>query len=132
MSGEKEQAPLNCTRYLDLLYFCYSPVWQVSQLYKQGELDSCTGTWGRLADCLKLKAKPDPEVRALLEAADAQPCLWQLREPEEARVFWADQFPRQAPQAQAAEAQAPQAQQALPQTPESQPPAPQPPTPQAE
>ena len=127
MSGEKEQAPLNCTRYLDLLYFCYSPVWQVSQLYKQGELDSCTGTWGRLADCLKLKAKPDPAVRALLEASTAQPCLWQLREPEEARVFWAAQFPRQA------EAQAPQAPQAPPPpTPEPQPPAPQPPTPQAE
>lgn len=130
MSGEKEkEAPLNCTRYLDLLYFCYSPVWQVSQLYKQGELDSCTGTWGRLADCLKLKAKPDPAVRALLEAATAQPCLWQLREPGEARVFWADQFPRQA-EAQAP--QAPQAPQSLPQTPEPQPPAPQPPTPQAE
>jgi hypothetical protein len=79
--------------FLDVLYFCYSPVWQVSNLYKHGQLDSCAGKWGQLVDCLQLKAKPDSGVRARLEAVTQQPCIWQLRTPDEARAFWATQFP---------------------------------------
>ncbi len=74
MSGVPEQpdppqppsAPpaTSCSRFLDAVYFCYSPVWQVTELYRQGQLDDCRGKWGELLDCLSLKAKPDAELQA--------------------------------------------------------------------
>ena len=53
----------SCTRFADALYFCYSPVWQVTELYRQGRLDDCKGKWGELYDCLSLRARPNAELQ---------------------------------------------------------------------
>ena len=53
---------LDCMRYFDVLYFCYSPVYQLNQLYRRGELDTCQGAFRDWWDCLALKAKPDAAV----------------------------------------------------------------------
>jgi hypothetical protein len=66
------RASLSCTRFADALYFCYSPVYQVQQLYRRGALDDCSGRWGALYDCMSLKAKPDAELQARPYRA---PCL---------------------------------------------------------
>jgi hypothetical protein len=58
------RAPLSCTRFADALYFCYSPVYQVQQLYRRGALDDCSGRWGALYDCMSLKAQPNAELQA--------------------------------------------------------------------
>ena len=60
---------IDCTRYFDVLYFCYSPVYQLNQLYRSGELDSCHGAFRDWLDCLTNKAKPDAAIQVRLDAA---------------------------------------------------------------
>ena len=45
------------------------PVFQIQELYRYGEVDSCQGKWGALYDCLKKRTKfadqvPPPPPRA--------------------------------------------------------------------
>jgi hypothetical protein len=95
MSSEEKAAPASvaCTSYFDALYLCYSPFWQVGELYRQGQFDSCSAKWGQLTACLSLKAKPNEEARRALTEKVQQPCLWQIRQPEQATEWWATQFP---------------------------------------
>ena len=67
-NGDCPASPL-CTRYFDHLYFCYTPTWQLTQLYRRGELDSCQGAFRDWWDCLLNKAKPDPQVEVRRSAA---------------------------------------------------------------
>ncbi|KAK1398316.1 hypothetical protein POM88_008179 [Heracleum sosnowskyi] len=53
MSGIEEESSvavtprkrLPCTAYFDALMFCYSPVHQMQQYYRAGQLDNCSGKW---------------------------------------------------------------------------------------
>ena len=70
--GEPTPEPrprVDCTRYFDHLYFCYTPTWQLTQLYRRGELDSCEGAFKDWWDCLLNKAKPNVEVEVRREAS---------------------------------------------------------------
>jgi Protein of unknown function (DUF3128) len=66
-NGDVSQAApakqLSCTPFVDQLYFCYSPVWQLQELYRQGHLDDCKAKWSQLFECASLRAKPDAEAR---------------------------------------------------------------------
>nr|KJB35302.1 hypothetical protein B456_006G108700 [Gossypium raimondii] len=67
MSAEKEssisQHRLSCTKCFDALWFCYSPVHQLQQYYREGVLDNCYGKWRALWDCLYLKTKPSSQLQ---------------------------------------------------------------------
>ncbi|KAJ0771732.1 hypothetical protein HanPI659440_Chr07g0272451 [Helianthus annuus] len=71
MSMEKEEPVLlpkrkvSCTVCFNALWFCYSPVHQMQQYYRLGSLDNCSGKWGALVDCLKLKTKSSQEVSVI-------------------------------------------------------------------
>ncbi|KAH6833243.1 hypothetical protein C2S53_008971 [Perilla frutescens var. hirtella] len=94
MTSEKEEAAepprrLSCTKYFDALYFCYSPVHQMQQYYRLGDLDNCLGKWSALYDCLCLKTKKASEVEEILKAREkAQHHIWTFRTPNEAKPFW--------------------------------------------
>ncbi|GFP88139.1 hypothetical protein PHJA_000957600 [Phtheirospermum japonicum] len=71
MSSEKDEGAmprrrLSCAKYFDALWFCYSPVHQLQQYYRQGALDNCSGKWSALYDCLNLKTKSALEVEVRL------------------------------------------------------------------
>ncbi|WCJ41700.1 hypothetical protein M5689_022550 [Euphorbia peplus] len=73
----------------DELWFCYSPVHQVQQYYRNGLLDNCRGKWSAFMDSLFLRTKRASEVKEILEARDkAKPHIWQFRTPKEASAFW--------------------------------------------
>ncbi|KAL8146444.1 uncharacterized protein C227.17c-like [Apium graveolens] len=101
MSGIKEEssvavAPrkkLSCTSYFDALMFCYSPVHQLQQYYRAGQLDNCSGKWSGLVDCLTLKTKRSSEVEEILEAREKEKFhIWSFRTPEEAASNWEELF----------------------------------------
>lgn len=85
-SGGKSRE--SCVKHFDALWFCYSPVFQLQQLYRYGEVDDCTRHWRDFYDCLKKRTKFADQV---VEKPKAEP-LWQLRTPEEASTFWQEQF----------------------------------------
>eukprot|EP00243_Klebsormidium_subtile_P010683 TRINITY_DN5782_c0_g2_i1.p1 TRINITY_DN5782_c0_g2~~TRINITY_DN5782_c0_g2_i1.p1 ORF type:complete len:130 (+),score=8.56 TRINITY_DN5782_c0_g2_i1:84-473(+) len=96
-SGRDEEAQrtrLTCTNRFDALWFCYSPVYQMTVYYQDGVIDSCTKKWSELYDCLKLKTKPRVEQEAILEAQekDKEPLFWTYKSKEEARRDWTDRF----------------------------------------
>ncbi|CAA0813166.1 Expressed protein [Striga hermonthica] len=71
MSSEKDEDTtprqrLSCSKYFDALWFCYSPVHQMQQYYRLGSLDSYSGKWGALYDCLNLKTRRASEVEVSL------------------------------------------------------------------
>lgn len=74
---------------MDALWFCYSPVHQMTEYYRYGKVDDCLGHWGELWDCLKQRTKfADTEARA----QDHSHPLWKLRTKEEAAQFWKKEF----------------------------------------
>lgn len=65
-----------------------APVHQLKRYYVHGDIDDCTGHWGKLMACLKQKTRfQDEGVRSL-----ETPCLWETRTPEQAAEFWKDEF----------------------------------------
>ena len=42
-----------------------APVHQMQQYYRAGQLDTCSGKWGGLVDCLNLKTKRASEVEVI-------------------------------------------------------------------
>mmetsp|Transcript_5990 Transcript_5990/g.37159 ORF Transcript_5990/g.37159 Transcript_5990/m.37159 type:complete len:108 (+) Transcript_5990:1784-2107(+) len=78
----------DCVARLDELWFCFSPVYQLSQYYKFGELDSCNQKWSELWKCLRSKARGTP----MEDHLPATSVLWEMRTKEEAREFWEKQF----------------------------------------
>ncbi|KAB2065558.1 hypothetical protein ES319_A09G097000v1 [Gossypium barbadense] len=97
MSAENEssvsQRRLSCTKCFDALLFCYSPVHQLQQYYREGVLDNCYGKWSALWDCLYLKTKPSSQLQEILEAREkAESHIWTFRTPEEAQAYWKQEF----------------------------------------
>lgn len=95
MSAEKVEGEvprrrrLSCTVKFDALWFCYSPVHQLQQYYRLGNLDNCTQKWSDLFDCLNLKTKRSDEVEEILETREkAKRHVWSFRSPEEAASNW--------------------------------------------
>lgn len=65
-----------------------APVYQLSQYYKFGELDSCNQKWSELWKCLRNKARGTPMEDHLPTTS----VLWELRTKKEAQEFWEKQF----------------------------------------
>uniref|UniRef100_A0A251UCS4 Uncharacterized protein n=1 Tax=Helianthus annuus TaxID=4232 RepID=A0A251UCS4_HELAN len=66
-----------------------TPVHQMQQYYRLGSLDNCSGKWGALVDCLKLKTKSSQEVSEILETREKEKThIWSFRTPEEAASHW--------------------------------------------
>jgi len=63
-------------------------VYQLSQYYKFGELDSCNQKWTDLWKCMRNKARGTPVDEELPTTS----VLWDLRTKEEAQEFWEKQF----------------------------------------
>nr|GMD16007.1 uncharacterized protein C227.17C-like [Ipomoea batatas]GMD20408.1 uncharacterized protein C227.17C-like [Ipomoea batatas] len=90
MSSEKEpRRKLSCSACFDALWFCYTPVHQMQQYYRLGNLDNCSDKWSALYDCLTLKTKRQAEVEEILEKREkTKPHIWSFRTPEEAASHW--------------------------------------------
>eukprot|EP00246_Nothoceros_aenigmaticus_P011451 TRINITY_DN3115_c0_g1_i2.p1 TRINITY_DN3115_c0_g1~~TRINITY_DN3115_c0_g1_i2.p1 ORF type:complete len:105 (-),score=16.16 TRINITY_DN3115_c0_g1_i2:351-665(-) len=90
---DKERPTLNCTKHFDAIYFCYSPVYQMTQYYRDGVFDDCKGKWGQLWDCMSIKTKPAAQVQAYLEEKKrATHDIWTFRTREEAEKAWNSKF----------------------------------------
>ncbi|KAM7270063.1 hypothetical protein ACFE04_029277 [Oxalis oulophora] len=84
---------LSCTTCFDALWFCYSPVHQLQSYYRYGVMDSCSGKWNALYDCLALKTKSHSEVEKILDEREkAKTHIWTFRTVEEASANWKEQF----------------------------------------
>eukprot|EP00249_Psilotum_nudum_P007575 c20665_g1_i1 orf=236-619(-) len=80
---------LSCVSCIDAIWFCYTPVHQMKEYYREGTFDSCRKKWSELFDCFYLRTKPDAEVQAILGARERnKPHLWKLRSREEASKEW--------------------------------------------
>ncbi|KAJ7522514.1 hypothetical protein O6H91_18G015300 [Diphasiastrum complanatum] len=91
--NKKKSTGFTCTRYFDALWFCYSPVYQMTEYYRDGTFDNCRGKWKDLFDCLSLKTKPLSKAQAIMEEREkSKPHIWQFRTPEEASDHWKEDF----------------------------------------
>jgi hypothetical protein len=90
-AGVPGAGAVSCTKYFDALWFCYSPVHQLKRYYVHGDVDDCVSHWSTLVACLKQKTRF--RVAEEEEALPAQPCMWSIRSPAEARAFWSRDFP---------------------------------------
>jgi len=63
----------------------------MKEYYTYGNVDDCTGHWGKLVDCLKRKTEKYKEEAAIDPNASKHP-LWQLRTGIEAKEFWRHEF----------------------------------------
>ncbi|KAL9252778.1 hypothetical protein AKJ16_DCAP06182 [Drosera capensis] len=92
-STEEPRRRLSCIPSFDALWFCYSPVHQMQQYYRQGVLDNCFEKWSAVFDCLSLKTKRSSEVQEILETREkGKPHIWSFRTPEEAAANWKEIF----------------------------------------
>lgn len=88
--AEPERPPReSCVKHFDQLWFCYSPVFQMQQLYRYGEMDNCQGHWKQLWQCLQKRTKFANQV-----VEEPKQSLWHLRSPEEAAQWWKKEFGR--------------------------------------
>eukprot|EP00951_Prasinocladus_malaysianus_P026816 scaffold239011_cov39-Prasinocladus_malaysianus.AAC.3 len=88
ISTSQEAPQEKCLKYFDALWFCYSPVHQMTEYYRYGVLDSCQGHWSDFMNCMARKTKfgnPAPPPK--------ETGIWQLRTPEEAAKVWRESFP---------------------------------------
>lgn len=71
-----------------------APVHQMKEYYVYGEVDDCSGHWKKLFACLKSKTSrfKDDSADENDHGNVAQQPLWKLRNKEEARQFWSQEF----------------------------------------
>merc|ERR1719375_2750815 len=72
-TSERKPKP-SCASKFDAVYFCYSPVYQMSQYYRYGELDDCI-TYGT-------------NFQSDKPAQERGPCMWELKDFETAQKDW--------------------------------------------
>ncbi|BBN15701.1 hypothetical protein MPTK1_7g00080 [Marchantia polymorpha subsp. ruderalis] len=90
---KKDKKSLSCSPCIDALWFCYSPVFQVKQYYREGELDSCKEKWTELFSCISLKTRPASEVEAILKEREVtREHIWQFRSQQAAAEHWEEEF----------------------------------------
>lgn len=77
----------SCISRFDELLFCYSPVFQMQQLYRYGDMDNCQSQLTQLWQCLKKRTKYADQV-----IVTPKQTLWRLRSPEEAAQWWKAEF----------------------------------------
>jgi len=77
-------------KHFDAVWFCYSPVHQVQEYYRYGQVDDCLGHWSKLWACLKQRTKFAEE--AVHDPMKGKHPLWSLRSKEEAAGFWEQEF----------------------------------------
>nr|XP_045084872.1 uncharacterized protein LOC109773864 isoform X1 [Aegilops tauschii subsp. strangulata] len=94
-SMEPEEKPnrppsrLDCIKYFNALWSCYSPFHQMQNYYRYGVFDNCSSKWRDLVDCLMLRTKSRAEVEEMLMAREkARPHFWTYRTVEEASANW--------------------------------------------
>eukprot|EP00271_Cylindrocystis_brebissonii_P014308 TRINITY_DN35627_c0_g1_i1.p1 TRINITY_DN35627_c0_g1~~TRINITY_DN35627_c0_g1_i1.p1 ORF type:complete len:131 (-),score=28.03 TRINITY_DN35627_c0_g1_i1:428-820(-) len=92
--GEKKES---CVKHVDALWFCYSPVYQMTQYYREGEFDSCVQKWTDFSDCMLMRTSAAQRIQAKREAQAAAleagaPPMWTMRTPEAAAPLWEEQF----------------------------------------
>eukprot|EP00270_Netrium_digitus_P022029 TRINITY_DN970_c0_g1_i2.p1 TRINITY_DN970_c0_g1~~TRINITY_DN970_c0_g1_i2.p1 ORF type:complete len:105 (-),score=18.47 TRINITY_DN970_c0_g1_i2:86-400(-) len=95
-ASEREPKTESCVKYVDALWFCYSPVHQVKEYYREGEFDSCLGKLSDLWTCLLLRTSAAPRIRESMERKRVEECasigMWQLRTVQEAEKWWKEEF----------------------------------------
>eukprot|EP00850_Spirogloea_muscicola_P008080 SM000042S15347 [mRNA] locus=s42:507733:508447:+ [translate_table: standard] len=100
-AGAVEEAPqplrrsASCVPAFDALWFCYSPVHQMTQYYRDGEFDGCTARWSALWHCMANRARGGASSEAQPReepAASHAERMWELRTPEAAAEFWRQQY----------------------------------------
>ncbi|KAF6150385.1 hypothetical protein GIB67_034084 [Kingdonia uniflora] len=70
-----------------------TPVHQLQQYYRLGNLDTCSSKWSALYDCLNLKTKRISKAQEILEAREkAKTHIWIYRTKEEASTNWYELF----------------------------------------
>ncbi|VAI18183.1 unnamed protein product [Triticum turgidum subsp. durum] len=80
---------LDCIKYFNALWSCYSPFHQMQNYYRYGVFDNCSSKWRDLVDCLTLKTKSKAEVEEMLMAREkARPHFWTYRTVDEASANW--------------------------------------------
>ncbi|EFJ15398.1 hypothetical protein SELMODRAFT_414168 [Selaginella moellendorffii] len=86
----------SCTPALDALWFCYSPVFQLREYYREGTFNTCTDKFWDVMNCFRLKTKKLAEAQVIIESENRkreQPLFWELRSKEEATEAWNKDFP---------------------------------------
>jgi len=86
-------ASISCIPKMDALWFCYSPVYQMTEYYREGTFDNCRHKWTELFGCISLKTKPQSQIQEILQERErAQQHIWEFRTPEEAGKHWKEEF----------------------------------------
>lgn len=92
---EQEKINLSCVKFIDALWFCYSPFHQVREYYREGTFDNCRSKWGSLFDCFNLKRLPDAKMQEILQSREKEKIeshIWEFRSKEEASEAWEKRF----------------------------------------
>ncbi|KAH7414595.1 hypothetical protein KP509_14G001000 [Ceratopteris richardii] len=88
---EEEKIKLSCVKFIDALWFCYSPFYQVKEYYREGTFDNCRSKWGDLFDCFHLKTLSEARSQEILRSRERekiQAHIWTFHTREEAATAW--------------------------------------------
>lgn len=91
LQQQPEKFKLSCVKYIDSLWFCYSPFHQVREYYREGTFDNCRRKWSELFDCFHLKTLSEAKAQAILEQREKEKLdshIWKFRTPDEASKEW--------------------------------------------
>ncbi|MCO5605378.1 hypothetical protein L7F22_059562 [Adiantum nelumboides] len=92
---DKEKIKLSCVKFIDALWFCYSPFYQVKEYYREGTFDNCRSKWGELFDCFHLKTLSEAKSQEILQSREREKMnshIWQFYTKEEASAAWKQMF----------------------------------------
>ncbi|CCI40364.1 hypothetical protein ABG067_004889 [Albugo candida] len=76
-----------CKWFLDRAFYCVSPINQLTQYYRRGELDSCKGTWNNIYHCFRSSLMEEERAKEYLKITDIDPNkpqptanVWELKQ----------------------------------------------------